>query len=134
MATRKVSSKKPTVPSSNGMAPGVTEKQRTLDSLFGKRRRLRLKIAALRPDAPDAIALAAECAGELLGAGHGEMWIDFAKAIKGNTAAWNDLVCFATGDMQQDDLQYAAGFGMVAGIVYASITGVRLPPTALIGA
>jgi hypothetical protein len=58
------------------------------------------------------------------------MWVDFAKAIRDNPASWEaaySAVAAITSGNAVREIMSAVGFGMVAGMLYASI--VEAQPT-----
>lgn len=104
--------------------------QQQLARTQGKLDSLAREIAKLDPKCREALALVARSAGRYIGsAGDSDLWADFAMALKDDESAaceLKNLVDLAPEE-EKYTLAYAAGFGMIAGMMYAGLTGITLP-------
>jgi hypothetical protein len=55
----------------------------------------------------------------------------FAEAVRGNPEASERVTTVVESSSEEDDVRIALGVGMVAGMLYAAITGPTLAPPAL---
>jgi hypothetical protein len=111
----------------------LSMRQEVLDDLEKEIAQTRVELHALvqeivkiDPKSREVLALVARGAGRYIGSKEdNELWADFAMAIKEDEDANRELeemlsVCGEEG-------AYAASFGMIAGMMYASLTGITLP-------
>jgi hypothetical protein len=88
------------------------------------------EIVMLDPNCREAMALVARSAGRYIGSdGDNDLWAAFAMALKDDESAareLKDLVSIAPAE-EEYTLAFAAGFGMIAGMMYAGLTGITLP-------
>jgi hypothetical protein len=86
------------------------------------------------PAAPEVIALTVKQALRYMEAVGGDgrfniLWAEFGLAMQEGTELSRAIQIFNAGSKADSELTSAAGFGMIAGMVYASLIGFSVPPT-----
>jgi hypothetical protein len=92
-------------------------------------RRAKDKLVAVSAKWAEPVVQAVLCTTkkEVYGPHIGPSFLDFAHAIKDDPRAWDAATRITDEGGEEDDVMLALGFGMVAGMMYAQLTGMKLP-------
>jgi hypothetical protein len=87
-------------------------------------REFKEKEKTLRAKWEEPVVQAVLCAAKL--SHGGPDFMDFAKAVKDNSGAWEEAMDIVEAGGEEYDVEFAIGFGMVCGMMYAQLTGMTL--------